>query len=1270
MSLLAMDTSSLFDPFEFPPEIDLVPPKPEPRFREKLEIKTPRHQDHHLKAMMVAREFECKSREFLDMKPRLHDVQPKMQMIETPSSTTAPAPSDLQSARQKLRDALTSALEMVVSKQLVKSVLGVGVDAQVESGDEQKLSTLEGYQLASLSQEIGSPAKSGQVVDSLVVDLGPLETESTSIDSIEVSASEFVTSGGDYKLNFDHVSFGYGEDLEESPLKKLKTDFGQFEFGHRKLEIEEKEGRVAVEDVKGGLHIMDQARKLATDIEAELFKLYGSKKTYNQKARSLLFNLKDKSNPELRARVFSGEIPPADLCRMSGEQLASKELSDWRNAKEQALDKMLVLTDAGKVVKKTHKGEFVVDVENESTVDIIPTFTRSVFPVSKVEEKAEQDVSAQTEGHVQHSQNKSKYGMSPSLKRNRSEEIDRVAVDEKHTLDEKNVSDMAQRVLVATETVLPTILSLDEYMEAQDGEGVQEDVFEDAPIEPRDISKPNRVAELAEEMGVRDSIDPSSANPEVTEDRSPALKIVRTQDVSPRMKSMSIRDGSPGRKSSEAAEGLVKEQSDTVKNDEATMAWTGQIQLSSSRQSPLAIKHRSGEKVDLKSWPKSLELKGRVRLAHLDKFLQELQQSRSRAVTVTSVIVQDGHSDQAGATDHVQEIASQYQMGDRVGFIEPRSGYELYLLPPGSGTTKLLSDHGHSSTEALGKDVVLVGVIVWRRSHLSSSSRPADRNNIVKRHAVASSTHDSVSKSSRAGVDTSKEPSSDPRTKSRGGINVSSALSSMHVPKFPVDSPTKEDPSPSRVRNWPPSTNTTSNTNVLKSRHITPTPADATTDLPPGFSVRQTPLPERSVFIASRPHLDPRLPAHKKDPRPSQSPVDVPSGFWPRPPQNMLARRPISEDDDDDLPEFDFSVHTVGANNPPSPRQFSGPGTSLNSESPHLSHFPPRQSPAIVSDQSALPLNAECFSGYPSRPNGPLPPPQDPASFLPRNSSYYSAVGTGAAPLSGDGHLEVDLRPSPHELLRVAPGPGSRGQQAMLGQPGPLPQPSVQHYGAPIQGVHGAPLATPIPRNDLSEWHPSTQFQKRPSALFENDPRHVVAGPAARQPPHFDTATLGGAPPPPLAQPQDLSWPPPQQHHQQAHQQAPPTLLPPPPMPLPQYLQQPEQSRGYFQPQPQPQWQQQHSNHFQLQPQHQPQHMAVRPTDPRGAPFINSWESHAPPWDAAGARSSNSNVSTENPRDDRSSGEHRMKDSRSTDQLSWHERERDSNGARPDYRRR
>ena len=51
------------------------------------------------------------------------------------------------------------------------------------------------------------------------------------------------------------------------------------------------------------------------------------------KYRSLLFNLKDGSNPELRARVLMGDIPPAKLVRMSTENLASRvrpHLARWR----------------------------------------------------------------------------------------------------------------------------------------------------------------------------------------------------------------------------------------------------------------------------------------------------------------------------------------------------------------------------------------------------------------------------------------------------------------------------------------------------------------------------------------------------------------------------------------------------------------------------------------------------------------------------------------------------------------------------------------------------------------------------------------------------------------------------------------------------------------------------------------------------------------------------------------------------------------------------
>jgi hypothetical protein len=104
---------------------------------------------------------------------------------------------------------------------------------------------------------------------------------------------------------------------------------------------------------------------LAFRIEEELFKLFrGVNKKYKEKGRSLLFNLKDKSNPELRERVSSGDIAPERLCSMT---TASKELSEWRLAKVEEFAQMVVLpnmeVDPRSLVRKTHKGEFQVEVE-------------------------------------------------------------------------------------------------------------------------------------------------------------------------------------------------------------------------------------------------------------------------------------------------------------------------------------------------------------------------------------------------------------------------------------------------------------------------------------------------------------------------------------------------------------------------------------------------------------------------------------------------------------------------------------------------------------------------------------------------------------------------------------------------------------------------------------------------------------------------------------------------------------------------------------------
>jgi hypothetical protein len=126
----------------------------------------------------------------------------------------------------------------------------------------------------------------------------------------------------------------------------------------------------AAEEKKARTH---KAQSVALGIEEELFRLLGGvNKKYKEKGRSLLFNLKDKNNPVLRERVLSGEVTPKCLCAMTTEELASKELSEWRMAKAEELANMVVLPDrevnARSLVRKTHKGEFQIEVEEETDV--------------------------------------------------------------------------------------------------------------------------------------------------------------------------------------------------------------------------------------------------------------------------------------------------------------------------------------------------------------------------------------------------------------------------------------------------------------------------------------------------------------------------------------------------------------------------------------------------------------------------------------------------------------------------------------------------------------------------------------------------------------------------------------------------------------------------------------------------------------------------------------------------------------------------------------
>jgi len=107
-------------------------------------------------------------------------------------------------------------------------------------------------------------------------------------------------------------------------------------------------------------------KDLAKNVESELYRHHERKvdSKYLAKYRSLLFNLKDEKN-DLFSAVLSREITPKQLVSMSAEEMANKELQQWRQKelkheietiKKNELDQ---LARGNKFLVKTHKGEEV-----------------------------------------------------------------------------------------------------------------------------------------------------------------------------------------------------------------------------------------------------------------------------------------------------------------------------------------------------------------------------------------------------------------------------------------------------------------------------------------------------------------------------------------------------------------------------------------------------------------------------------------------------------------------------------------------------------------------------------------------------------------------------------------------------------------------------------------------------------------------------------------------------------------------------------------------
>ncbi|KAF2965503.1 hypothetical protein GQX73_g8085 [Xylaria multiplex] len=118
------------------------------------------------------------------------------------------------------------------------------------------------------------------------------------------------------------------------------------------------------------------SERLAVEIERAFHDTHPNTSQNAAQLRTLMFSLKN--NVELAVRVLNRTLPPPSFVVMTGEELATKELQRENAEMKARADKQSILiTDDGPRVRRTHKGEEVVEPETFSVaIDEAPSQLR------------------------------------------------------------------------------------------------------------------------------------------------------------------------------------------------------------------------------------------------------------------------------------------------------------------------------------------------------------------------------------------------------------------------------------------------------------------------------------------------------------------------------------------------------------------------------------------------------------------------------------------------------------------------------------------------------------------------------------------------------------------------------------------------------------------------------------------------------------------------------------------------------------------------------
>lgn len=643
---------------------------------------------------------------------QLESVKTKSQLIASKKNALPQVPSKTStesndSVRAKLRESLASALALVSQQQETSS------DGKIKGEKEATATVEKGVPLVSVSSNstanlgAGKPEESCVSSTSLPTD-GVNDINCTSHRIHPKEKGEEANQTWNYigdgfqphaVISGEDVSFGdsflFRDELLQGNGLTWAMDLSQVPEAKKIEHIEKPE--MLREEVAGheNEQIIQSPESVAFKIEAELFKLFGGvNKKYKEKGRSLLFNLKDRNNPELRERVMSGDISPERLCSMTAEGLASKELSQWRIAKAEELAQMIVLPDSEtnmrRLVKKTHKGEYTVDLDpSVDALEEIPSGTSA--------------------SHQNRSRTK-------SVVAGAHRKVEQSKVDQDNQCEITIPSDGAdmQGLMVDDVRDLPPIVSLDEFMESLD----KEPPFENLPGGSSHESNKEPLPSGKSHESKKEDLEPGSkslSSVQASKDHVEAT-LHKTDDVMDSIKQNGSINSTDTQKGSD-----INTPAHLPKGGHV---WEGLLQISISSMANFVAFYISGEKSSTKEWPSFFDIKGRVKLDAFDKFVQALPMSRSRAIMVTHFMLKEGSSeaDRAGLV----EVIDSYIMDQRLGFAEPAPGVELYLCPPCSKSVDVIVNHlSKGYTEKL-KDIDngLIGLLVWRKVQITPTISP------------------------------------------------------------------------------------------------------------------------------------------------------------------------------------------------------------------------------------------------------------------------------------------------------------------------------------------------------------------------------------------------------------------------------------------------------------------------------------------------------------------------------------------------------------------